>query len=68
MPGAIRTNPQRHTGGSGSGRTAPERIRTGGQGAATSVLLAASPLVEGAGGRYVDDCREAAVVDRRTGT
>jgi NAD(P)-dependent dehydrogenase (short-subunit alcohol dehydrogenase family) len=29
------------------------------QGAATSVLLAASPLVEGATGRYFEDCEEA---------
>lgn len=29
------------------------------QGAATSVLLAASPLVEGASGRYFEDCHEA---------
>jgi NAD(P)-dependent dehydrogenase (short-subunit alcohol dehydrogenase family) len=32
------------------------------QGAATSVLLAASPLVEGVTGRYFDDCNEAVVV------
>ncbi|WP_431962004.1 hypothetical protein [Actinacidiphila sp. bgisy160] len=30
------------------------------QGAATSVLLAASPLVEGVTGRYFEDCNEAA--------
>ncbi|MGW2462663.1 SDR family NAD(P)-dependent oxidoreductase [Streptomyces sp. NPDC004457] len=30
------------------------------QGAATSVLLAASPLVEGVSGRYFEDCNEAA--------
>ncbi|WP_316772472.1 SDR family NAD(P)-dependent oxidoreductase [Streptomyces sasae] len=30
-----------------------------GQGAATSVLLAASPLVEGVTGRYFEDCNEA---------
>jgi hypothetical protein len=30
------------------------------QGAATSVLLAASPLLEGVGGRYFEDCNEAA--------
>lgn len=29
------------------------------QGAATSVLLAASPLLEGIGGRYFEDCNEA---------
>jgi hypothetical protein len=30
------------------------------QGAATSVLLAASPLVDGVTGRYFEDCNEAA--------
>jgi hypothetical protein len=29
------------------------------QGAATSGLLAASPLLEGVGGRYFEDCNEA---------
>lgn len=32
------------------------------QGAATSVLLAVSPLLEGVGGRYFDDCQESDVV------
>ncbi len=46
-PGAIATNLQRHTGGL---RT-PEHLRkTLEEGAATTVLLAASPLVEGTGG------------------
>jgi NAD(P)-dependent dehydrogenase (short-subunit alcohol dehydrogenase family) len=34
-------------------------VKNVGQGAATSVLLAASPLVEGVTGRYFEDCREA---------
>ncbi len=38
------------------------------QGAATSVFLAASPLVPGVGGRYFEDCQEAEVVDRLRGT
>ncbi|HXO51494.1 MAG TPA: hypothetical protein VN888_10795 [Mycobacterium sp.] len=29
------------------------------QGAATSVLLATSPLLDGVGGRYFEDCNEA---------
>jgi hypothetical protein len=29
------------------------------QGAATSVLLATSPLLEGIGGRYFEDCNQA---------
>ncbi|MFS8095637.1 SDR family NAD(P)-dependent oxidoreductase [Lentzea alba] len=40
-------------------------MKTVEQGAATSVLLATSPLLEGIGGRYFDDCNEAPVVDSR---
>ena len=61
-PGAIATNFQKHTGGL---RTPPERRKTPQQGAATSVLLAASPLLEGIGGRYFEDCQEAATVAKR---
>lgn len=61
-PGAIATNLQKHTGGL---RTPPERRKTVEQGAATSVLLAAHPLLEGIGGRYFEDCNEAATVTRR---
>lgn len=68
MPGAVYTNLQRHTGGKGSGRTPAEWFKSVEQGAATSVLLAASPLLEGIGGRYFVDCNEAETVDRRTGT
>jgi len=54
-PGAIATGLQKHTGGL---RT-PEHLRkTPPQGAATSVLLAASPLLDGVGGRYFEDCNE----------
>lgn len=61
-PGAIATNLQRHTGGL---RT-PEHLRkTPEQGASTSVLLAASPLVEGITGRYFDNCQEAPLVAQR---
>jgi NAD(P)-dependent dehydrogenase (short-subunit alcohol dehydrogenase family) len=61
-PGAIATNLQRHTGGL---RT-PEHLRkTLEEGAATTVLLAASPLVEGTGGRYFENCAEAPVVESR---
>ena len=59
MPGAISTNLQRHTGGL---KTPPERQKTVQQGAATSVLLAMSPLVDGVTGRYFEDGNEAAVV------
>ncbi len=33
------------------------------QGAATSILVATSPLLDGIGGRYFEDCHEAPVVD-----
>jgi NAD(P)-dependent dehydrogenase (short-subunit alcohol dehydrogenase family) len=62
-PGAIATNLQKHTGGL---KTPPERRKSAQQGAATSVLLAASPLIAGVGGRYFEDCNEAEVVTRRT--
>jgi NAD(P)-dependent dehydrogenase (short-subunit alcohol dehydrogenase family) len=61
-PGAIATNLQRHTGGL---RTPAERHKTLAQGAATSVLLACSPLIEKIGGRYFEDCNEAEIVFRR---
>jgi NAD(P)-dependent dehydrogenase (short-subunit alcohol dehydrogenase family) len=63
MPGAIATNLQRHIGGM---RTPPERRKTPEQGAATSVLLAAHPLLDGIGGRYFGDCQEQPVVDAAT--
>lgn len=64
-PGAIATNLQRHTGG----LVTPEHLRkTPAQGASTSVLLAASPLVEGVNGRYFDNCNEAPVRQERPAT
>jgi NAD(P)-dependent dehydrogenase (short-subunit alcohol dehydrogenase family) len=65
MPGAIPTGLQRHMDPEYLARA---RDRAGGtlelktpqQGAATSVLLAASPLLDGVGGRYFEDCNEAA--------
>ena len=47
--------------------TPPERQKTVEEGAATSALLATSPLLEGIGGRYFVDCNEVAPVTRRTG-
>ncbi len=64
MPGAIRTNLQRHV--KGGIVLPPELWKTTQQGAATSVLLATSPLLEGIGGRYFHDCNEAAPVAQRT--
>ncbi len=54
MPGGIRTNLQRYV--------SDEDLewKTPAQGAATTVLLAASPLLDGIGGRYFEDCNEAA--------
>lgn len=61
-PGAIATNLQQHTGG----LKTPEPYRkTIEQGAATSVFLAASPLVDGIGGRYFEDVNEAPRVNAR---
>ena len=62
-PGAIATNLQRHIGGKLA--TPPALQKTREQGAATSVLLATSPLLEGIGGRYFNDCNEAEPVASR---
>ncbi|BCB76168.1 hypothetical protein GCM10022251_68400 [Phytohabitans flavus] len=70
-PGYIMTNLQRHlddaqlrfvgaTDDEGKPLEVPPGWKTQQQGAATSVLLAASPLVEGVTGRYFEDCAEAA--------
>jgi len=61
-PGAIATGLQKHTGGL---RTPEEFRKTVEQGASTSVLLAASPLVEGVGGKYFENNNEADVVTER---
>ena len=71
MPGGIATPLQRHL---PSGwieerlRQAEEAgnpitLKSPEQGAATSVLLATSPQLEGVGGRYFEDCNEAAVLE-----
>jgi NAD(P)-dependent dehydrogenase (short-subunit alcohol dehydrogenase family) len=69
MPGGIFTNLQRHVDPERMERMRREqgskiRIKTPEQGAATSVLLAAHPLLENVGGRYFEDCNEAEVVAR----
>lgn len=38
------------------------KFKTVEQGAATSILVATSPLLEGIGGRYFEDCNEAPIV------
>jgi NAD(P)-dependent dehydrogenase (short-subunit alcohol dehydrogenase family) len=72
MPGGISTNLQRHVGGAEYMKEAVKRFERSGvklkdpeQGAATSVLLATNPELEGVGGRYFEDCNEAEVIQRR---
>lgn len=62
-PGAIATHLQRHAGGL---QTPPERRKSIEQGAATTVLLAGSVLLNGVGGLYFEDCNEAPVVHDRS--
>jgi NAD(P)-dependent dehydrogenase (short-subunit alcohol dehydrogenase family) len=64
-PGGIRTNLQRHVTDEEIARlrarysAANFTWKTPEQGAATSVLCATSPLLDGVGGRYFEDCNEA---------
>ncbi|MFI5613851.1 SDR family NAD(P)-dependent oxidoreductase [Amycolatopsis sp. NPDC051903] len=62
MPGGIRTALQRHQEGNAEFEAVAKDFawKTPEQGAATSVLLAASPLLTGVSGRYFEDCAEAA--------
>jgi NAD(P)-dependent dehydrogenase (short-subunit alcohol dehydrogenase family) len=67
MPGGIATNLQRHMGPDYIQQRIEEtggrlRLKTPEQGAATSVLVATSPLLDSIGGRYFEDCNEAAVM------
>ncbi|WP_197379387.1 SDR family NAD(P)-dependent oxidoreductase [Mycolicibacterium mengxianglii] len=61
-PGAIATGLQKHTGGL---KTPVHQRKSTEQGAATSVLLAGSPLLDGIGGRYFEDCTQSPVVTER---
>lgn len=68
MPGGIMTALQRHVPDEVIERmktAAADRMKTPEQGAATSVVCAVRPEVEGVGGRYFEDCNEAPVVNRR---
>jgi NAD(P)-dependent dehydrogenase (short-subunit alcohol dehydrogenase family) len=72
MPGSIRTGLQRHIDQEWYERVREELkdvmpTKSPEQGAATSVLLAASPLVDGISGRYFEDVNEAEVVPERGG-
>jgi NAD(P)-dependent dehydrogenase (short-subunit alcohol dehydrogenase family) len=59
MPGGIRTALQRHVPQDVQQQWDQYRWKTVEQGAATSVLLAASPLVQGVAGKYFEDNNEA---------
>lgn len=61
-PGAIATNLQKHTGGL---KTPENRRKTVEQGAATTVLLAGSPLLNETSGLYFEDGNEAPLVQAR---
>ena len=71
MPGGIRTNilrdasPEYVKGLGERLRGAGRDFKTPEQGAATSVLVAAHPALEGVGGRYFEDCNEADALTRR---
>lgn len=62
-PGAIATPLQRHVGGKLA--TPEDQQKTAEQGAATTLLLATSPLLTGVSGRYFNDNQEAEVTDHR---
>jgi NAD(P)-dependent dehydrogenase (short-subunit alcohol dehydrogenase family) len=70
MPGSIRTGLQRHIDQEWYERVREQLkdvmpVKSPEQGAATSVLLAASPLIDGISGRYFEDVNEAEVVLER---
>jgi NAD(P)-dependent dehydrogenase (short-subunit alcohol dehydrogenase family) len=70
MPGGIATALQRYVDPEELSRARREsgastELKTVEQGAATTVLAAASPLLDGIAGRYLEDCREADVVESR---
>jgi NAD(P)-dependent dehydrogenase (short-subunit alcohol dehydrogenase family) len=75
QPGTVRSNLQRYitdedlerTRTRIEGDTGMFHWKTLQQGAATSVLLATSPLLEGVGGRYFEDCNEAGPSQPGTG-
>ncbi|SMG41099.1 SDR family NAD(P)-dependent oxidoreductase [Cedecea sp. NFIX57] len=64
MPGAIKSNLQRHSGE----LPVPEHLwKSAQQGAATSIMVATLPELEGIGGRYFADCNEAELITRTSG-
>jgi NAD(P)-dependent dehydrogenase (short-subunit alcohol dehydrogenase family) len=75
QPGTVRSNLQRYITDEDLERTRGHiehdsgsfHWKTPEQGAATSVLLATSPLLDGIGGRYFEDCNEAGPSQPGTG-
>jgi NAD(P)-dependent dehydrogenase (short-subunit alcohol dehydrogenase family) len=66
MPGGIWTKLQQYWDPEYRARMQEQAVdimKTPEQGAATSVLLATAPELEGVGGRYFEDCHQAEVVD-----
>ena len=70
MPGSIATNLQRHLTQDElqerirqSGGAATRRVKTVEQGAATTLVVATTPLLEGVSGKYFEDCNEAGPVE-----
>jgi NAD(P)-dependent dehydrogenase (short-subunit alcohol dehydrogenase family) len=70
MPGSIVTNLQRHLTPEElqerirqSGAAATRRLKTPEQGAATTLVVATTPLLDGVSGRYFEDCNEAGPVE-----
>jgi NAD(P)-dependent dehydrogenase (short-subunit alcohol dehydrogenase family) len=66
MPGSIATNLQRHLTPEElqerirqSGGTATRRVKTPEQGAATTLVVATTPLLANISGKYFEDCNEA---------
>jgi NAD(P)-dependent dehydrogenase (short-subunit alcohol dehydrogenase family) len=70
MPGGIATGLQRYIDPEELDRARREagataELKTIEQGAATSIFAAVSPLLDGIGGRYLEDCHEADIVPSR---
>ena len=70
MPGGIATRLQRHIDPEELERARREagagaELKTIEQGAATSIVAAISPLLDGIGGRYLEDCHEADTIPSR---
>ena len=69
-PGGSATRLQRHIDPEALAQARHEAgasadLKTAEHGAATSILAAVSPLLDGVGGRYLEDCNEAQVVASR---